>query len=353
MDNIASYTPIFGTNQDFLDLIPKIPTLTYREIILNKINQITTVGFTIDEFQKTMVILCLVRFIIYSIKYNPITSFKICAIGSVSCLMWAMTLNDVIKYQYDNLDYCKILKRISEEEYEFRDFAERMATADHTALEWKKANGTVSPYHFEWVKPIFDLLPKRYAHVTDPMYEYIRTDFYSLCRKIYRSHIRRQIPMVLYTAIVRVGKKYCPYHWRWHATFILLYGVLSGFVYGCCWRSREFMLNKLLPAGRYEDAQNIQLYLGAIAFLQISFCMYAMLHAIFSQYFYIPLIVQNTELHIGNRPTNSIYSGGYTAWQDAFVFYDLNFKASMRLWWGFLGRGTKKQRNKRKKRKKK
>ena len=110
---------------------------------------------------------------------------------------------------------------------------------------------------------------------------------------------------------------------------------------------------KLLTLGRYEDADNIRLYLGAIAFLQISFCMYAALHAIFSQYFYIPFIVQNTELHIGNRPTNSIYSGGYTAWQDAFVFYDLDFKASMQLWWGFLGRGTKKQQKKRKKRKKK
>ena len=346
------YNPSYGFGEDFLEFIPKIPTLTYREIISNKINQITTVGFTIDEFQKAIVILCLVRFVIYSIKYNPITSFKICAIGSVSCLMWVMTLNDTIKYQYDNLDYCKILTRISKEEYEFREFAESMAQTKFTALEWKKATGEVSPYHFEWVKPIFDLLPKRYAHVTDPMYEYIRTDFYSLCRKIYGSHIRRQIPMVLYTWVVRIGKKYCPYHCRWHATFILLYGVFSGFTFGCCFRMRALMF-KLLTLGRYEDADNIRLYLGAITFLQISFCMYAALHAIFSQYFYIPFIVQNTELHIGNRPTNSIYSGGYTAWQDAFVFYDLDFKASMQLWWGFLGRGTKKQQKKRKKRKKK
>merc|ERR1712127_315587 len=39
---------------------------TYREIFINKIVQITSTGFTIDEFQKTMVLLCLIRFVIYS-----------------------------------------------------------------------------------------------------------------------------------------------------------------------------------------------------------------------------------------------------------------------------------------------
>jgi hypothetical protein len=28
------------------------------------------------------------------------------------------------------------------------------------------------------------------------------------------------------------------------------------------------------------------------------------------QYFYVPFFVENTELHIGPRPKNSIYSGG-------------------------------------------
>jgi hypothetical protein len=34
------------------------------------------------------------------------------------------------------------------------------------------------------------------------------------------------------------------------------------------------------------------------------------------QYFYVPFFVENTELHIGPRPKNSIYSGGQTSWQD-------------------------------------
>ena len=48
-----------------------------------------------------------------------------------------------------------------------------------------------------------------------------------------------------------------------------------------------------------------------------------------------------------------MYSGGYTAWQDDFLFYDIKFRETMRLWWGWLGRGTKKQNRGNKKRKKK
>ena len=91
---------------------------TYREILLNKFNEITTIGFTIDEFQKAMVFLCLVRFIVYSIKYNPITSFKICAIGSVSCFLWAFALNDCVRNYYSYLKYWRLLTRIEWEDIE-------------------------------------------------------------------------------------------------------------------------------------------------------------------------------------------------------------------------------------------
>jgi hypothetical protein len=48
----------------------------------------------------------------------------------------------------------------------------------------------------------------------------------------------------------------------------------------------------------------------------IGFIIFGLFHAIWGQYFYFPFFVENTELHIGPRPKNSIYSGGQTAWQD-------------------------------------
>lgn len=355
MDNIPSYPsyeinpPSYGVNDPFNYMIPDVPTLSYREIILNKITQITTVGFTIDEFQKTMVIFCLIRFIIYSIKYNPITSFKICAVGSASCLIWAMALNGCVRFHFNqhNFEEIKILSRIAAEEEEYQRIRKLVGTARYLDKFWKKATGEVSSYHFEWIRPLFDIIPERYSNVTEPIYEYIRTDLFYTLKSFYKAHVRGQLPFIIYGLTVRVGKQYMPYHTRWHVTLYFIWNPLNSYAQQCAARARSYIGTDLLPNRRFIDAENVRIYLGAIAFAQISFCMYAMLHAIFSQYFYIPFLVQNTELHVGKRPVNSIYSGGYTAWQDYFDYYRLNLKETMRLWWGFLGRGGRRDRDRR------
>ena len=49
--------------------------------------------------------------------------------------------------------------------------------------------------------------------------------------------------------------------------------------------------------------------------------------------------MENTELHIGPRPKNSIYSGGNTAWQDE---KEKNIQRSFpKLWYGWFGNGRK------------
>jgi hypothetical protein len=56
--------------------------------------------------------------------------------------------------------------------------------------------------------------------------------------------------------------------------------------------------------------------IACIVLAHIGFIFFGLFHAIWGQYFYLPFFVENTELHIGPRPKNSIYSGGNTAWQD-------------------------------------
>jgi hypothetical protein len=56
--------------------------------------------------------------------------------------------------------------------------------------------------------------------------------------------------------------------------------------------------------------------LACVVLAHIGFIIFGLFHAIWGQYFYVPFFVENTELHIGPRPKNSIYSGGQTAWQD-------------------------------------
>ena len=75
-----------------------------------------------------------------------------------------------------------------------------------------------------------------------------------------------------------------------------------------------------------------------------TFTWFALLHSICGQYFYIPFLVDNIELHVGKRPQNSIYSGGYTSWQDGKKRQiEFMVKSNRRIilpkfWWGWFGK---------------
>ena len=119
--------------------------------------------------------------------------------------------------------------------------------------------------------------------------------------------------------------------------------ILVYFVY----RVSYFQTNILIPqtqVSNYID-QNIILQVnvlnGLIAFvisLHLGLIFFGLFHAIWGQYFYFPFIVENTELHIGPRPKNSIYSGGNTAWQDE---KEKNVQRFLpKFWYGWFGSGT-------------
>lgn len=57
--------------------------------------------------------------------------------------------------------------------------------------------------------------------------------------------------------------------------------------------------------------------IACVVLTHIGLIIFGLFHAIWGQYFYFPFFVENTELHIGRRPKDSIYSGGQTAWQDS------------------------------------
>ncbi len=80
-----------------------------------------------------------------------------------------------------------------------------------------------------------------------------------------------------------------------------------------------------------------------------------LLHALFSQYFFMPALIWGIENHIGSRPKDDVTSGGYTSWQDSIDLYSGKPK-TLKLWFGWLGKGPndknrrRKRRNKRRKR---
>ena len=73
--------------------------------------------------------------------------------------------------------------------------------------------------------------------------------------------------------------------------------------------------------------------------MHLGLIFFGLFHAIWGQYFYFPFLVENTELHIGPRPKNSIYAGGNTAWQDE---KEKNIQRFFpKIWYGWFGNGTK------------
>jgi len=86
----------------------------------------------------------------------------------------------------------------------------------------------------------------------------------------------------------------------------------------------------------------LQCGMVTIVIAHLTFILFAMFHALCGQYFYLPIFTENVELHIGLRDKTALYSGGYTSWQDREEKSKQLYNIIPKLWYGWFGRGTKK-----------
>ena len=169
------------------------------------------------------------------------------------------------------------------------------------------------------------------------------------------SFVARQLlnyrTFILFTFLVRKGGKYMPYLIRWHWTLsTLINPFISVFLRRGVTRLDFYWRNVLKPEYKsavrdmqpkpYIEAARFKLELAqyltfSVILVLLVFYFFAALHAVCGQYFFLPLLTKNTELHIGFRRSRSFYSGGLTSWQDLD-------ESSSQLWHGVLGRGTNK-----------
>jgi hypothetical protein len=192
------------------------------------------------------------------------------------------------------------------------------------------------------VKEPNDILPLYYR-----IYNKIIPKIFDICSKFWA----QLSGVAAYAVITRIGKRYCPYLVRWHWTFLLIIGMIEQIFIYFIYRVYYFQTFVLIPQTKlynnYID-QNLLLQINAlnsviacIVLAHIGFILFGLFHAIWGQYFYIPFFVENTELHIGPRPKNSIYSGGNTAWQNPEEKEKNLNRFLPKLWYGAFGQGTK------------
>nr|WPV72471.1 hypothetical chloroplast RF90 [Navicula sp.]WPV72628.1 hypothetical chloroplast RF90 [Navicula sp.] len=326
-------------------------------------------GLTIVDIENSLFFIVFVRFIILAIRYNLKTSFYITSIGLFAGYLWYRHLLDIISTYSNVLVKIPFLQNFGQD-------AIQLGSMGHKDLE---TNPKLEE-NTHWYNPgqvIYSGIMRAIVN-TDPetgnkyyidplsmiisrlqqsgnsdiiifyykLYNKIIPKVYEVCSKFWA----QLSGIAAYATITRIGKRYCPYLIRWHWTFLLIIMMIEQIFITFISRANYFQTQVLIPQKEtYGSSISTSLELqinflnimiASIVLIHIGFLIFGLFHAIWGQYFYFPFFVENTELHIGPRPKNSIYSGGKTSWQDSTEKSKTFNRKLPKVWYGWFGRGT-------------
>lgn len=370
---INEYRDLYGLldteNSSYIDTLKQnyesssaVSLDTLRLIIEGYWEKVRDTGLGLSEIDDLIVLIILIRLVVLAFRYNIFTSFVITFISVIAGYLWYSTFVSTL-FVYENALYKNALTfRLGVDANQIRRMMQ--AKVRSSEYEIRLSNpigvlvysfGTGSLYEGHRIDPISMIvsnIPKNF-----PKHDWIEGTYYLWYRKIIPTTMRAILDFVdaftsyaIYTVITRVNKRYCPYLIRWHWTLIILLKFFEPYFTYLIYRINDYSLNivypTLLEAQEYGinfTRINFELtFLNYICFtiiiIHLTFLLFAMLHALCGQYFYIPFITENVELHIGERNKLDKYSGGYTAWQDEKLRPGAQFRP--KLWYGWLGRGT-------------
>jgi hypothetical protein len=325
-------------------------------------------GLTLADIENLLFFILFIRFVILTIRYNLKTSFYITSIGLFAGYLWYRHLIDLISLYRGMLIQLPYLRKLGIDAIQLNSISRQVIVTDFKLgdnVHWYNP-GQVLYYGF--MKGIIKTDPDTgLRYYIDPISMFIsnldesqKANILPIYYKIYNKIIPQAFAAIskfwtqlsgiaAYAVITRIGKKYCPYLVRWHWTFLLIIGFIEQIFIYFSFRVSYFQSNILIPelelSSTYEDPNllfQVNFLNGLLAFiicLHFGLVFFGLFHAIWGQYFYFPFLVENTELHIGPRPKNSIYSGGNTSWQDE---KEQNIQRVFpKLWYGWFGSGTK------------
>ena len=324
-------------------------------------------GLTLADIENILFFILFIRFIILAIRYNLKTSFYITCIGLFAGYLWYRHLIDLISMYRSILIKLPYLHRLGIDAVQLRSMNRQMVLTDlklGVNVHWYNpgqliyyavTNGIINKdadtglrYYIDPISMIISNLNDSDKDSISPLYykiyNQIIPQIFEACSKFWT----QLSGIAAYAVITRIGKRYCPYLVRWHWTFLLIIGfieqILVYFVYRVSYFQAAILIPQTQIATNYVDQNlilQVNLLNGLIAFitsLHLGLIFFGLFHAIWGQYFYFPFLVENTELHIGPRPKNSLYSGGNTAWQDEKEKNVQRFFP--KIWYGWFGKGT-------------
>jgi hypothetical protein len=314
-------------------------------------------GLGLVDIENILLFITFVRFFILASKYNIKTAFYISSISLFAGFLWYTHLKDLIGWYGDMISYNRLTSRYLDDMLT-ETYIEDTKIQKIMYLEFINQN----PLNF--LKSSLVYASERNGYRIDPLSmlitmlpEQLNIQFSKIYYSIYNNvlpnlwrfggeQLQEITPLLLYVFIVRINKKYCPYLIRWHWTYLIVSSLFEGEIIRIMYRLYIYDSMILIPAERFDESTFLQSIFMLIITSHYFLVCLGLLHAACGQYFYIPFLTENTEIHIGKRPQNSLYSGGYTSWQDARskqIEISIKHIKSLkipRLWWGWFGKQT-------------
>ena len=344
-------------NSDFSGMSTPISTkisVDTLQLVIKGLLERYQTGLGLLDLENLVFFITFVRFMILALKYNIKTSFYICCISCFAGILWYSHFKDLRMFYGPMLSYNRFTAkftadmryedyvRAGKKAYKYVGFLNKnpIVFLKSSLVYVSERNG----YRIDPISMMVANLPDEYKIKASVLYYKLYNVILPRCWNFTSGLVRSIVPIVVYSTVVRVNKRYCPYLIRWHWTYIMMSTCLEGEVSRVLFRLYTYIHQVLLPTGRFTEAGFLQTIFTVVVGLQFLGLYLGMLHAVCGQYFYVPFLTENTEIHIGKRPQNSIYSGGYTSWQESNSrSLEMRTKNNIkfefpRIWWGWWGK---------------
>jgi len=312
-------------------------------------------GLGLVDIENILLFITFVRFVILANRYNIKTSFYISCISLFAGFLWYTHLKDLIGWYGDMISYNRLTSRYLDDmltEAYIEDAQDQkimyLEFINQNPLNFLKSSLVYASerngYRIDPISMLIANLPETLKIQASKGYYSIYGQIFPNIWRFIGGQLQEIAPLLMYVFIVRINKKYCPYLIRWHWTYLIVASLFEGEIIRIMYRLYTYDSMVLIPSERFDESALLQpIFMMVITMHYFLVCL-GLLHAAFGQYFYIPFLTENTEIHIGKRPQTSIYSGGYTSWQDGgskqieIMTNDRKSLKFPRLWWGWLGK---------------
>jgi hypothetical protein len=360
---LNNYELDINTTLKSTDLVPVISIDTLRLIVQGFWEKMKH-GLSLADIDTFISIIIIVRFIILAIRYNLITSLLINCIGVFASFLWYRHFFQLL-LSYESLLYqYSFTFKLGSSVFESRNIlSQQIKSSDYNIrftnpigiILYAITNAFVQDGHrIDPISIFLSWLPENWRIGIEPYYYGLYRKIMPLTFRLINQFYREISSFAAYTLSVRIGKTHCPYLIRWHWTMLVMVTFFEPYAMKMLYRCYYFVNQILVPRlDQYVYEKNIpEMQFTVLEINFLTLCMFlfvvthltcillAVFHALCGQYFYVPILTENVELHIGLRDKNTLYSGGYTSWQDKDEKAKKLNRIIPKFWYGWFGRGT-------------